>query len=121
MRVLRVTDQGMVFESRRGFEVATFIDLGLHIPGVGREGSAEPSFLCVEGFVVESVASLTGRTDGSCRVTVLFSDLEAGDREMLRQLGRQLAEEEAMRRPELPEPSRLQSAEEEMISQPWLN
>ncbi|MEM8954540.1 MAG: hypothetical protein AAGD22_10355 [Verrucomicrobiota bacterium] len=121
VRVLRVTDQGMVFESRRGFEVATFIDLGLHIPSYGRGGSAEPSFLCLEGFVVESVASLTGRTEGSSQVTILFSDLEAGDRELLCELGRQLAEEEAMRRPGLPEPSRLQSAEEDMVSQPWLN
>jgi hypothetical protein len=121
VRILRVTDQGMVFESRRAFEVATFIDLGLHLPGDREGGSAEPSFLCLEGFVVESLMSLTGRSETACQVTVLFSDLEAADRDLLMSLGRQLDEEAAANRPALPEPSRLSSAEKDMISSFGLN
>jgi hypothetical protein len=121
VRILRVTDQGMVFESRRGFDVATFVDLGLHLPGEWRGGSAEPSFLCVEGFVVESVPSLTGRSETSCEVTVLFSDLEAESRDLLMGLGRQLAAEAEASRPGLPGPSRLSSAEKDMTSSFGLN
>ena len=110
VRILRVTDQGMVFESRRGFEVATFIDLGLHLPAERTGGSAEPSFLCLEGFVVESVASLTGRSETACQVTVLFSDIEVADRDLLIGLGRQLEEEQYPRRPRFGAPGQRQSA-----------
>ena len=89
IRLLRITEQGLVFESWRNFEVGIFIDFGMHVPGRPAEPASaggldhKPSFLNLEGFVVDCQAC--GR-DGSYQVTVMFSDLEAADRELLREL-----------------------------------
>ena len=82
LRVVRITELGLVFESWRSFEVGLFIDFGMHVPG-GDRRDHKPSFLSLEGFVVD--CQPVGR-EGALQVTVMFSDLEAEAREVLQEL-----------------------------------
>lgn len=90
VRLLRITEQGLVFESWRSFEVGIFIDFGMHVPGrpaTPREDDHKPSFLNLEGFVVDSQADCQSASrNASYRVTVMFSDLDSTDRALLREL-----------------------------------
>lgn len=118
----------MIFESRSLFEVGTFIDLGVHVPRErqGQEGSiAEPSFLCLEGLVVDCQPDLTGRSEAAYRVTLLFSDLCADDRFQLLTLGQMIvAAEEAdptEKKTVQQQQSRLSAAEKRLAAALGLN
>ncbi len=119
IRLLRITELGLVFESWRNFEVGTFIDFGMHVPGrpAGLAASEEfeggldhkPSFLSLEGFVVDCLPS-TDRTAGSFQVTVMFSDLDAADRAILRELERCVVAQ-----PPSPSPAAAMMSRHEML------
>ncbi len=82
VRLLRLTEQALIFESRRRFDVGIFIDLGLHHPGghSHHQREASPSFLSLEGYVVDCQTMLNGDSESYYQVTVLFSNLDAEDR-----------------------------------------
>jgi len=97
VRLLRITEQGLVFESWRNFEVGIFIDFGMHVPrraataGTAGNRDHKPSFLNLEGFVVDCQAVCCSEGQPHCRnasfqVSVMFSDLDATDRALLREL-----------------------------------
>jgi len=88
MRLVQVSDQGVVFESRAAFEVGAMIELGFHVkywvdsPKTQRLECTE--FILGQGTVVD--CNFCSRHDGSPIhvVTLLFSTMSRRDRRALR-------------------------------------
>ena len=86
VRLLRITRQGLTFESRRRFETGVFIDLGVHLSG-RKLGGGKAVFLNVEGFLVDCQPLVSNPTEEpTYHVTVLFSDLDSATQKVLEDL-----------------------------------
>lgn len=89
LRVVQVTEKGVIFESREAFEIGSWIELGFHIQPPNPNGKPasgrlpESAFISTEGMVVSS--SYCAGSDGMPvhEITLLFGEMSDSDKETL--------------------------------------
>lgn len=74
LKILRTNEIGMVVESNRSFDIGHEMTIGFHVSN---------EFISAESLVVGSERQMSGRGDFRHRVTLLFSNVDAADRERL--------------------------------------
>lgn len=94
LRLLMVTDKGMVFESSTSYAIGCSVEMAVHLQtqaktrrAAARQTQAKSEFLTSEGLVVSctSRAAAAG-AEPVYEVTLLFSSLQRQDRRKLKHL-----------------------------------
>lgn len=97
LNVLSASENGVVVESQRAFDVGAAVTIGFHVvQSAGRSSS----FISAESIVVDSQPEVSRKGEVVFRVTLMFSDISPEDRHLLMQIS---PVRTASRAPEVPE------------------
>jgi hypothetical protein len=80
-QVVQSNEHGLVLESQRSFEIGSTIAMGFHVDCHSRHGKSR--FISVEAMVVGSSPKVTRKGQLCMEVTLLFSEIDREDREVL--------------------------------------
>lgn len=94
LRLLMVTDKGMVFESSTSYAIGCSVEMAVHLQSqakprrtTARQPHAKSEFLTSEGLVVSCTSrAVTAGSQPVYEVTLLFSSLQRQDRRKLKHL-----------------------------------
>ena len=96
--LLYLSGQGIVFQSRRFFETATKLAIGLHLDKIRQDLGLSDSgqlfdlnpFLDVQGFVADCKLTEVCPEGASYQVTLLFDELDGSDEMLVESVEREL-------------------------------
>lgn len=83
LQVVSASENGVVVESQRDFEVGSSLTLGFHVTGLSEIRQRDSSFISADTVVVESLPVVNEAGRLVFRVSLLFADISREDRRLL--------------------------------------
>jgi len=80
LNVVAASENGVVVESQRGFDIGSMIAIGFHVTG---DSSRNSSFISADSMVVDSHPGVSRSGSPVFRITLMFSNISAEDRSLL--------------------------------------